>query len=198
MRNLIFFTTVLCTGISFSQQEKKSIERLWVSANVSPSKYAEVGAQVQFGQFLVGTYFQRYVQNVGPGIPKNPYAFFWKSYTYKRDRMNTASLMVGFASPTPHGVMLSFLAGPSFNHILTHSNFDVTYSNNSASNYHYPVAVSSSVTEQWKMGVNYKATVSFIIGNHVCINFGLAGNYNGVENYNRFVLGIGGGEFGRN
>lgn len=125
-------------------------------------------------------------------MPTNPYAIIFSGTKYKQDKVGSGSLMIGFASPTPHSVMVSFLAGPSVNKIITHSDFETTYSDNG----YYPVAVSSSVSERWKIGLNYKVTLSFIIKNRLCINMGLAGNYNGVDNYNRFILGIGIGEFG--
>jgi len=194
MRIFVFIAFCCLATISFSQ-EKKKVERLWLSANVSPSQYVEFGASVQiFEQFLLSGYYQRLARNVGPGIPKNPYAFLWTSHTYKKDEMNTGSLMIGFASPTPHSVMLSFLAGPSANRCVTHSDFSVTYGGGDY--YSYPLYVSSKETTQWKIGLNFKATLSFIVQRNVCINLGLAGNHNGVDNYYRFVLGIGVGEFG--
>ncbi len=198
MRVYLLFISLLFTGALFSQEKKVEIERLWLSANCSFAKYYEFGAHVQiFEQLLLGAYFQNFRRNVGPGIPKKPHAFLYSPHSYKQDQVGSISLMVGFASPTPHGVMLSFLVGPSFNKCTTNSDFEVTYSSNSASNYSYPVAVSSTVTEQYRIGLNYKATLSFIKENSLCFNVGLAGNHNGIDNYYRFIFGVGLGDFGR-
>lgn len=195
MKNAILIPLLIFTSYNFAQ-EKRKVERLWVSANFGFTQYAEVGAQIQlFDQFLLGAYYQTLKRNVGPGVPTNPYALLFKDVEYKQDNMSSGALMIGFASPTPHSVMFSFLAGPSLNKSITHSGFETTNST-SSTYYTYPVSVSSTRTERWKVGLNYKATVSFIIKNRVCINLGLAGNYNGIDNYNRFIVGIGAGEFG--
>ena len=185
------FILMLSFG-SFSQK-KIEVERFWLSANHGFNLYNEVGAQIQlFDQFLIGGYFQNFRRNVGTGVPTNPNAIIFSGTKFKQDEIQSGSVMIGFASPTPHSVMLSFLVGPSLNKSATHSDFNVTYSSNG----NYPVKVTSAVTERWKIGLNYKATLSFIIRNKLCINLGLAGNYNGVVNYNRFILGLGIGDFG--
>jgi len=195
-RDIKFLLSVIFTLVallSYTQEERK-VERLWASVNCSFARYVEGGAQIQiFDQFLIGAYAQALNRKVGPGVPENPNALFWTKHYYKKDLVNSGALMIGFASPTPHRAIFSFLGGPSLNQIITNSNFKTNYSSNSA---HYITSVSSEVTEQWKFGVNYRATVSFVLGDYVCLNFGLAGNHNGVDNYYRFIFGLGFGEFG--
>lgn len=196
LKYIVVLAAIFSLQFGFAQVLKeKKIERLWLSANHGFNKYDEIGANLQiFNQFLIGGYYQNFRRNVGPGVPDNPNAMLFSRTRYKQNKIGSGSLMVGFASPTPHRVMFSFLVGPSINKSVTHSDFEVTYSGGDYNQ--YVSSVSSTMTEQWRLGLNYKGTLSFIIKNRVSINLGLAGNYNGVDNYNRFILGIGIGEFG--
>ena len=100
------------------------MERLWVSGNIGFFKYAGIGANIQlFKQFLIGSYFQNFARNVGPGVPESPNVLFYTSYSYKQDKVTSGSVLIGFASPTPHNMMLSFLVGPSLNKCTKHSGF---------------------------------------------------------------------------
>ena len=76
-----------------------------------------------FKQFLIGSYFQNFARNVGPGVPESPNVLFYTSYSYKQDKVTSGSVLIGFASPTPHNMMLSFLVGPSLNKCTKHSGF---------------------------------------------------------------------------
>lgn len=171
---------------SFSQ-EKVKVERFWLNYNHGFNHYNELGGNLQIRkQLLLGAYFQSYDKPTGPGLATNPnpYALF-TSYSYKRNKVNSASLMIGFASPQPHPVIVTFLVGPSINRSVIHTNVHIAQTNN-GSKY-----LASTRVESWDVGLNYKAGISFCLGPRFALNFGLAGNYNRILSYNKFIIGLG-------
>lgn len=108
MRAILVFCFIALASFTFSQKKMK-VERLWFNANHGFNRYNEVGGQVQiFDQFLVGAYLQSFKRKLEPGLPNNPNALF-SFYHYEQNSVNSGSLMIGFASPTPNGAVLSFL-----------------------------------------------------------------------------------------
>lgn len=191
MRTILILSFIAFGNFAFSQS-KVNAERLWVNVNHGFNLYNEVGAQVQiFDQFLIGGYLQNFQRKMKPGLAHNPNALFFSLYDYKRNNVNSASSMIGFASPTPHAVILSFLAGPSLNLSTIQTNVHIAEAN-SGGKY-----IASTETKTWNVGANYKATLGFCLGDNIILNFGLAGNYSKVEKYNRFIIGLGVGKFGR-
>lgn len=191
MRTILILSFIIFGNFSYSQK-KVDIERFWLSANHGFNRYNEIGGQLQiFNQFLVGAYFQNFQRNVGPGLPKNPNALIYTSKYYKRNNVISSSLMIGFASPTPHSVIFSFLVGPSLNFNEIHTDVKIA-ENNGVGKF-----ISSTETKTVNVGANYKATLGICLGDRCTLNFGLAGNYGNVEKYNRFIIGFGVGNFGR-
>ena len=190
MRIIFLILFLVASNIAVSQETKK-VERLWFSANHGFNHYNEIGGHVQIlKQLLVAGSYQLYTKKVGPGLASNPYAMLWSPHTYKWNKVNSGSLVIGFASPTPNAAYISFLAGPSlnFNEIHTDVRIEQTY-------YGKKYLV-STYSEGWSVGIDYKVILGIRVHNGISLNFGLAGNYSRLQQYNRFVIGLGIGSFG--
>lgn len=190
MRILLLSIFLIASKIAVSQ-EMKNVERLWLNANHGFNHYNEIGGQVQFfKQLLVAGYVQSFKEKAGPGLATNPMALLWSPHTYKWNKVNSGSLLIGFASPTPNAVYISFLAGPSINRNEIHTNVHI------AQTVLGKKYLSSTFTESWSVGVDYKVTLGIRVHNGISLNFGLAGNCSRLQQYNRFVIGLGVGSFG--